>query len=141
MEIALARIEVHTVANAMIRKSSLPNWHVGSYAMRESAFDQLHRPFQRALLRCDDQMDVVRHDDKAKELVVTEPAVSLQGLDEEAGVGGDLEEPAAIVGGARYEICSRLCATCGNCPVIQRTSGAKAPNLCPAHTARLKPCP
>jgi hypothetical protein len=50
------------------------------------------------VVRGEDQMDAVGHDDEGVELVEAFGAVVLQGLDEEGGVCVGLEEAAAVVG-------------------------------------------
>ncbi len=59
-------------------------------------------------------MKVVRHDDEGVEFVVAFAAVVLDGFDEELGVGGDLEEVAAVVGLGADEEGSVACCSGGD---------------------------
>jgi hypothetical protein len=141
MEIAQACIKVRAIAYPVICKTPLPDWNSGSNSMGEPALDQLHRPFQRALLRRDNQVNVVGHDHKTEELIVPKPPIVLKGLNEETSIRRNLEHSTAIVSSACYEIRARECSARGNCHVLQRTSGAKAPQSLSALAARLKAVP
>ena len=72
--------------------------------MGEAAFDALHGGGE--IVRGEDEMDVVGHDDEGVELVVAFGAVVLQGLDEEGRVCVGLEEAAAVVGDGGDEECA-----------------------------------
>ena len=52
-------------------------------------------------------MDMIRHDDERVKPVVTRATIVLQGLKEELGVGGNLEETATIVSRSSDEECAR----------------------------------
>ena len=68
--------------DAMIRKSSLPDWVARTHPMREAPFNEPHNPLDRGILRGQQEMNVVRHDDKSVQLVVAFSAVVLQHLQE-----------------------------------------------------------
>jgi hypothetical protein len=59
-------------------------------------------------------VDVVGHDYKAVEFVVAFPAVVLESLDEELGVGCYLEEPSAAVGLGGDEESAVACCSGGD---------------------------
>jgi len=50
----------------------------------EAPFDELHGSFERDV-RSDEQVDMIGHDNKGMELVVTFAAIVLEGFEEEFG--------------------------------------------------------
>jgi hypothetical protein len=59
---------------------------------------------------------VVRHDDEGTEFVGAFGTVMVEGVEEEFGVRGDLEEAAAIVGDSSYEECAGGGGSLRDCP-------------------------
>ena len=74
--------------------------------MREPSLDKPNDTFQRDGLRSEQQMNMVRHDNKSMELIVLSGPVKLQSREEEFSVGGDLEEAASVVSCGGDEECS-----------------------------------
>ena len=72
--------------------------------MREASLDEADCALQRDALRGQNQMHVIRHDDKCVQLVVTEAPVMLKGLEEQFGVRARLKQAAGIVGRGGYEV-------------------------------------
>jgi hypothetical protein len=81
----------------MIRKSSLPDRKTRSKTMREAALDEADCPLQRDPLRSQNQMDVIRHNNKCVQLVMTESPVVLKGFKEQLRILRYLEEVPSIV--------------------------------------------
>ena len=94
MDVGAPRFEVLGVA-------SLPDWTLEVQAMGEATFDQVHDFGNRFIVRSEQQVRVVGHDDEGVEFVVAFGAVVLKGFEQEFGVAGDLEEAAAIGGDGR----------------------------------------
>ena len=65
--------------------------------MGEAAFDEPDGSFERDG-RGEEEVDVVGHDDEGVKAVVALGSVVLEGFEEELGVGGGLEEAAAVEG-------------------------------------------
>jgi hypothetical protein len=63
-----------------------------------------HRPWE--IGGGDEEMDVVGHDDEGVEFVEALMSVVLEGFEEEAGGGFDLEEAAALRGDGGEEECA-----------------------------------
>jgi hypothetical protein len=85
----MARI-ITSIPNPMVLKSSLPHFHIRTEILlcpiRESAFDQLHCPFERRFADGSDQkVKVVRHHYKFVQQIVLLPAVVKKDVDEETG--------------------------------------------------------
>ena len=102
MDVEEARVEVEAVADAVVREGTLPDGKAGGEAVGEAALDEAHGAFE-GLGWGEEEMDVVGHDDEGVQLVVAFCAVVLKGLQEELGVGGELEEAAGVVGAAGDE--------------------------------------
>jgi hypothetical protein len=136
----------------------------------ESSLDEADASFERRVLRCKQEMYVVRHDDEGVEFVTALVTIALKRGDEEFGVCGCLKEYAAIVGcgGDEVRAGTLLWAgtdmvamvrrgggeRCDGCHCERRakggesllavaavTSGAEAPFYWVAGMACLKPCP
>ena len=107
---------------------SLPDWEFGFEAAGEAAFEEHHCSFEGDLLWCEEQVDVVRHDDEGVEFVMAFAAVVLEGFEEELGVDGLLEESSSVPGlGADEEGSVACCSTGDSHDWTKHTSGAKAP--------------
>ena len=114
MEVGFAEIVVMSIADLMTRVSVLPHREGGMKLVGESAFDEADATFQRGVLRCDQQVHVIGHDDKGVELVTAFVPISLKSRDEEYGACGDLKESAAVVGCGCDEVCARAFTVGGN---------------------------
>lgn len=98
--------------------------------MGEAAFDELHGALEGDVGGGEEQVDVVGHDDEGMEAVVAFAPVVLEGVEEELGCGGVLEEAVAIVGRTGDEICPVVWSSFGDGhSLAKRTSGAKAPEF------------
>jgi hypothetical protein len=102
MNIVAANIEVRCIADAMVGESSLPDREFRGETMREASFDHSDGALEGGL-RCEEEMEVVGHDDEGVKLVVAFGSVVLEGFDEKFGRALDLEEAAAVVGSAGDE--------------------------------------
>jgi hypothetical protein len=80
MNILAPCLEFIFIPDAVIRKSTLPDWELRTHSMREAPFDESHNLLDRGTLRSEQEMNVVRHDDKSVELIVALSAVFLQYL-------------------------------------------------------------
>jgi hypothetical protein len=114
VQIGQASLEILPVADAVIGESSLPDGELRCKSTREATLDELDRALQRDLLRSENDMDVVGHDDETEQLVVTLATILLECFDQEVCIIGSLEKPAPIVSGCRDEICPRLGRVSGN---------------------------
>ena len=63
VEIVATDVVVGGISDAVIGKSSLPDREFGGEAMREAAFDELHRSFEGEVGWSDDEVEMVGHDD------------------------------------------------------------------------------
>jgi len=104
VDVVAAGLEVGVVADAVVGEAPLPDGEAGGEAVGEASFDELHRTLEGDGLRGEQEVEVVGHDDEGVEEVVAFAAVVLEGVEEEFGVGGDLEEAAAVVGGGGDEV-------------------------------------
>lgn len=95
VDVAAMGLEVGVVADAVVGEAALPDGEVGREAVGEAAFDVSDGSGE--IVRGEEEVDVVGHDDEGMELVEALVAVVLEGFDEEFGVGGELEEAAAVV--------------------------------------------
>jgi len=81
MDIKPVSGKILRVANAMIGKSLLPNFHatdLDAYRVRVPAFDQLHPTLQRAIDRGrKHEMDMVRHQHKGMQAESSLPAIAI----------------------------------------------------------------
>ena len=92
-------VEVVAGEDEVVGEAALPELRVG--VMGEATLDALHG--LRDVVGLEGQVDVVGHDDEREELVGTGGSVMLEGFDEEAGGGIDLETAAATEGDGRGE--------------------------------------
>ena len=70
------------VSCAAVCESLLPYRKLRSNAMREATFDEADYSFERCVLRCEQQMDVFRHDDKIVQKKMAFAAIMLQRFEE-----------------------------------------------------------
>jgi hypothetical protein len=129
MNVLMADAIVCCVADAVVGEASLPDGEFGGEAMGEASLDESDGSFE-SLLRGEEEVDVVGHDDKGVEFVVPFGSIVLEGFDEELGVTFDLEEAATVVGSAGDEEGAGAGCAGGDrhaAIVTARTSGAKAP--------------
>jgi hypothetical protein len=143
VDVGSADFELGSVANAVVGEASLPDGLGRGEAVGEASFDQAYGALEGDGLRGDEEVNVIGHDDEGVEFIVAFGAVVLEGFEEELGVAVDLEEAAAVMGGAGDEVG----AGAGGAGrdrhgviVTAGTSGAKAPFVAGC-MARLKPCP
>ena len=80
MNVVAPHLKFISVANAMVRESALPDRKLRAYPVRKTSFDQPHSPLNRDALGSQQKMNVVRHDDKRVQFVVSLPTVLLQGF-------------------------------------------------------------
>jgi hypothetical protein len=71
MNILTPRLEFVVIPDAVIRKSTLPHRKLRIHPMRETSFDEAHHPLDRGALRGQQNMDLIWHDDKSVQLVVS----------------------------------------------------------------------
>ena len=107
VDIRTTNFEVFSIADAVVREPSLPHGNLGAQPVREAPLDKPNGAFEGDGLRSKQQMNVIGHDDKGVEFVVTFGPVVLEGFDKEFSVGWNLEETASVVGSAGNEKCSR----------------------------------
>ena len=98
VDVGATGLEVGAIEDEVIGETALPDGELRAQATREAALDEIHRKRDCLVLRSDEQMDVVGHDDEGVEFVCALSTVVLQGFEEELGVARDLKETAAIVG-------------------------------------------
>jgi hypothetical protein len=70
MDVFAVGDEVVAVAHAAVGKSALPDGELGGEASGEAAFDELDGALKSDLLRREEKVDVVGHDDEGVELVM-----------------------------------------------------------------------
>jgi len=98
VDVGAADFELLRVADAVVGEAALPDWHLRGEAAGEATFDESDGAFEGDGFGREQEMDMVRHDNEGVESVVALFAIVLNRLDEEQGVGFDLEESATIVG-------------------------------------------
>jgi hypothetical protein len=99
VEIRADGLEVAQIADGVGREAGLPKGIFGGDAVGEAVLDQRDSLVQWISLRGKEQVDMVRHHQKRVQLEVAPSAVVQQGVDEDLGDAGDLEDGAALVGG------------------------------------------
>ncbi len=77
MNILAPCLEFIFVPDAVVRKPTLPHRELRTHSMREAPFNEAHNSLDRGTLRSEQEMNVVRHDDKSVELIVALSAVVL----------------------------------------------------------------
>lgn len=97
------------IAYSPVKKALLPDWRRCATklvdAMRATALDQLHSPFQACLWPWgNQQMKMVWHQDELMQQVLALIAIPEKGFDEDFGEFGNLKHRASLPASARYEI-------------------------------------
>ena len=82
MQICAPHLHVLCIPNAMIRKPSLPDRKTRSKTMREAALDEADCSLQCDALRSQNQVYVIRHDNKCMQFVMAEAPVMLKSVRE-----------------------------------------------------------
>ena len=110
MDIQPMPCKILLIANAMIRKSLLPDFpaaDLNPHSMRVSALDQLHRALQSHVRRWrEQQMNVVGHQHKGMHVESSPSPVAIKSLQEEPGIRVHDEESAPLKSREGYEISS-----------------------------------
>lgn len=83
MDVVAADLEVFCVADAVVGEAALPDGELRGEASGKASFDEADGAFEGDGFRCEQEMDVVGHDDEGVEFVVAFAAVVLEGVDEE----------------------------------------------------------
>lgn len=96
MDVRAANFEIVGITNEVIGEASLPDRTLEIQTVRKAAFDQVHDFGNCVVVRREEKVHVVRHDDEGMEFVMAFGAVVLQGFEEELSVAGDLEEAVTI---------------------------------------------
>jgi len=109
MNVLLMMQEILFVAYPMVGESSLPDFALSANdrpkGVRISAFDQLDGVLQRNVMgRGQQQMNVLRHDDKCMQLIAAFAAIAIDRLQKEANVVLDEEKPSTLPSRKRDEI-------------------------------------
>jgi hypothetical protein len=102
MQVGADDFEVVHVGDGVGGEGFFPGGEIGFDAVGESFLDEMDGLIERDVLRGEQEVHVVGHDDVGVEFVVAEGAVVQQRLDEERGDAGDLEDGAPAVGGGGY---------------------------------------
>jgi hypothetical protein len=77
---------IFQITHAMIRETRLPNRRTRFQSIRESPFDELHRPLQRDLRRgCQQRVHVIGHDDDFVQEILPFIAIVSEGFDQKTG--------------------------------------------------------
>ena len=102
--------EVLSVADAVVGESLLPDFAAADFETdrsRVATLDELHGAFQGDVRsRCDEQVDVIGHQNKCVELELPLAAIAIESLQQEAGIRFDDKESSALESGECYEISS-----------------------------------
>ena len=93
---------VFLVDDLAVGIAGLPDFLLRREVVREASANVLHG-FGK-VFGCEEQVDVVGHDDEGVKFVVAFAAVVLERFEEEFGVACDLEEASAVVGAAGDEV-------------------------------------
>ena len=64
MNVLPSHLEFVAIPDAVIRIATLPHRQLRAQSMGEAPFDQSHNTLKRNSLRTQQQMNVIRHDDK-----------------------------------------------------------------------------
>ena len=64
MNVLPSHLEFVSVTDAVICKATLPNRQLRHQSVGEASLDKTHNTFKRKSLRTQQQMNVIRHDDK-----------------------------------------------------------------------------
>ncbi len=111
MDIVLMAYEIPSVADAMVSESPLPDFSPAAEdsakSVRIPALDELHRMFERNVMsRGEQEMNMLRHNDKGVQLEAPSAAVAIDCLQEQANVVLDHEQPSTLMRRKRHKICS-----------------------------------
>ena len=136
--------EISFIANPVIGESPLPDFSAAAEdvanGVGESALDELHRMFERNVIRRgQQQMDMFRHHDKGMQCKAAFASIAIDRLQEEAGMVLDHEKPSTLPGGTRDEIRSRRGDE--SYRLQGQTSAAEAASFTHAKSARVKLVP
>ena len=104
MNILTPGLEFVAIPDPVICKSPLPNRKIRTQSMRKTSFDESHDSLDSNSLRSQQEMNMIRHDDKRVQLIVTLPTVLLERVQKQFGVRRNLKETAAIEGGAGHKV-------------------------------------
>lgn len=108
-------------------EASSPNVEFAFEAEGEAALDKLHRLFERDFGgRGEDGVNVVGHDDEDVKLVAPLVAIVGNRLEEEVGVGFDLEETAAVGGYGGDKVGAEFLGRAEHLSRVKDGPGAKA---------------
>lgn len=91
MDALTSHQKVLPITNSMIRKPTLPHRRLRSDTMREPTLDQTHGPLKGDLLRRQQQLNVIRHDDKSMQLVKAFSTIVLKRFQEQFAIRRDLK--------------------------------------------------
>jgi hypothetical protein len=111
MNILAPRLEFFAIPDAVIRKSTLPHRILRTHPMREASFDKPHDALDRGTLWSQQEMNVIRHDDKSVQFVVALSAVVLQHLQKKFRIYRNLKYTAAVECRAGHKVSSRSVGT------------------------------
>jgi hypothetical protein len=98
VDVSSRRQKAFPIASPLIREAPLPYWKLRSQTMRKAAFDEPYSSFERDVLRCQQKMHMLWHDDEIMQEVVSLTPIVLESLNEEIAVYDDLKQAPAIVG-------------------------------------------
>jgi hypothetical protein len=91
--------EIFFISNPMIRKARLPDGHLRFQAERESSLDELDRLLERYIVvRGDEGMKMVGHDDKFVEQIFALVPIMPQDLNKQVGGHVALEKSSPLGG-------------------------------------------
>ena len=80
MNVVAPHLKFISVANAVVRESALPDGKLRAHTMGKASFDQPHSTLDRDALGGQQKMDLVWHNDKSVQFVVSLATVLLQGF-------------------------------------------------------------
>jgi hypothetical protein len=102
MQVGTYDFEIVDVGDGVGSEVFFPGGEIGFDAVDKAFLDEMNGLIERDILRREEEVHVVGHDDVGVKLVVAEGAVMQQSLDEERGYAGDFEDGAAVVCGSGY---------------------------------------
>ena len=98
VDVGAAGFEFGAGEDEVVGEASLPDGELRAKTAGKAPFDQVHDTRDGLVLSRQEQVYVIRHNDKRVESVSAFGAVSLEGFQEEVCVARHLEDPTAIVG-------------------------------------------
>ena len=111
MDVVPMPSKILRIANPVIGKSSLPNFHTSklkSKCVRESTLDELDGSLDCQVIRGrQEQVHMLWHHDKSMQPELFLPFVAIEGFQEESDIGVHNEEPSALPGDESYEVRAR----------------------------------